>query len=97
MSERPMAFDWSDDVELLEQIVNPCVYFTGIRAAAVDGVADLMFYVEQPSTYGGGTECAVIARLMTPLARAKAVLDSAICRLSSVAAVRATAPEELRH
>ena len=71
---------WPDS--LYEPTINSTTFFSGARVAVVDGVAHLMFYVEQPSTQGG-TEFVVVARMMAPLARAAGVLGSVAGRLSS--------------
>lgn len=68
--------DWPNGVDVVEPAVNQSVFFTGIRVAAVNGIAHLMLYTEQPDTHGG-TEFVIIARLVTPLSRAKAILDAA--------------------
>src|SRR5947209_5372211 len=79
MSDGP-DFDWQ--VELVEPVANPTIYFTGVRASVVNGTAHLLLYVEQPCTFDKATEFVVVARLTTPLARAKAVLDFAAERLA---------------
>jgi hypothetical protein len=80
VSNNPIADDsWPDS--LYEPSINSTTFFSGARVAVVDGVAHLMFYIEQPTTQGG-TEFVVVARMMAPMARATSVLASLAARLS---------------
>ena len=86
------ADEWPNGADVIEPAVNQSVFFTGIRATAVNGVAHLILYVEQPSAHGG-TEFVVIARLVTPLSRAKAILETACASLSQPAPRNKSHPE----
>jgi hypothetical protein len=68
-------------IDLLDGGWGQGTFFTGVRVAVVDGVAHLLFYTEQPSASGGGSEFVVVSRLISPLARAKAALEDATGRL----------------
>jgi hypothetical protein len=78
-SHKPFADDcWPDS--RYEPSINPTTFFSEARVAVIDGVAHLVFCIEQPSTQGG-TEFVVVARMMASFARAASVLSSIGCRL----------------
>jgi hypothetical protein len=57
------------------------VFFSGVRAIVIDGIAHLLFYAQQPAA-GGEIEYVMVARLVAPEMRAAACLTHAVMEIA---------------
>lgn len=71
---------------LLEPAVCVPTFFSGVDARVIDGIAHLLFFVEQPSCTGctgsSETEYVIVARMAAPEMRATFCLANAATRIA---------------
>ena len=70
-----------EGADLIEPSLGASAFFTGIHPTVIDGIAHLVFYIEQPSTMGG-VDYVVVARLVAPEMRAAACLTHAALHIA---------------
>jgi hypothetical protein len=71
----------ADGAELFEPNLTSPVLFSGVRAHVINGVAHLLFYVEQPDARGR-VEYVVVDRMVAPVEVARAAMSSVIDALA---------------